>query len=77
MYELQLRQKFGNDEPKTFEEIFQCLKKIRDDSYEKFHTIAGIREKNNYFEAYKQRLQDFMNEKESLALKLNDEMNLA
>ncbi|KAM3128779.1 hypothetical protein pb186bvf_019127 [Paramecium bursaria] len=75
LYEQQLKQNFGNDEPKSFEEIFQCLKKIRDDSFEKFHSIAGIREKNNFFEVYRQRLQDLMNEKENLALKLNDDMN--
>lgn len=53
MYDQNLRQNFGADEAKTFEEIFFVLKKIRDDSYEKFHTIAGIREKNNHFENYR------------------------
>lgn len=64
MYDQNLRLNFGADEAKTFEEIFFVLKKIRDDSYEKFHTIAGIREKNNHFENYRQKLQEYMNEKE-------------
>jgi hypothetical protein len=51
------------------------LKKIRDESFQTFHYIAGIREKNNHFEEYKKKLLDFMSEKENLALKLNDDMN--
>jgi uncharacterized lipoprotein YehR (DUF1307 family) len=34
---------------------------MRDKAYEKFHSIAGIREKNNYYDQYKSKLKDFMN----------------
>lgn len=55
--------------------MFKVLKELRDESYEKFHQIAGIREKNQYFEAYRQRLQDYMDEKENLAIKINNDIN--
>ncbi|CAD8099791.1 unnamed protein product [Paramecium primaurelia] len=75
LYETNLKKYFGSDEAKSFEEIFQILKKIRDESFQTFHYIAGIREKNNHFEEYKKKLLDFMTEKENLAIRLNDDMN--
>jgi hypothetical protein len=56
LYNSLLRDNFGNDEAKSFEELFQTLKQQRDMTYEKFHQIAGIREKNNFYEHYKQQL---------------------
>jgi uncharacterized lipoprotein YehR (DUF1307 family) len=34
---------------------------MRDNAFEKFHSLAGIREKNNYYEKYKSELVEFMN----------------
>lgn len=53
VYNQLLKENFGSDEPKNFEELFKSLKGIRDQTYERFHSIAGIREKNNYYEHYK------------------------
>ncbi len=41
---------------------------------EKFHLSAGIKERNNYYNDYKTKLKLFMDQKEAMALKINDDM---
>ena len=58
-------------------EILLKFQETRDITLEKYHMIAGIKEKNNHYVEYKARLREFIDNKERTAIKLNDEMTEA
>lgn len=41
---------------------------------EKFESVAGIREKNNFYAEFKEKLKNLIDTKEVKAMKLNEEM---
>lgn len=42
-----------NKNKRKLDEAFKILAKIRDESFDLFHSIAGVREMNNHYDEYK------------------------
>ena len=68
---------FEKDEPKSIEDLFNNLKLLRDSSYEKYILIAGVSDyQGSFFIEYKNRLKEYIDEKEAQAIRINDELSL-
>ena len=53
--------------------LFEVLKSARDLGMEKFDSIAGIKEKNVYFDQYRSEFLDYIQKKEKLIFHINNE----
>ncbi|CAD8061518.1 unnamed protein product [Paramecium sonneborni] len=58
---------------RKLEDTIQILSQIRSDCFDTFHHIAGVREMNNHYENYKQKLTEMLNKAENEAIYANDQ----
>ena len=70
-----MKEFFIEDEPRKPEDIFHVLQSIRDVTLEKFNFMAGIKEKNEFYQTYQNKLKEFINVKELKTIDINEQMN--
>ncbi|KRW99865.1 Guanylate-binding protein, C-terminal [Pseudocohnilembus persalinus] len=73
-YKNQISNHLKDDVPRKFEELYNILKLVRENSFYEFTSIAGIRQKNQYYIKYKVHLQKQLNKIEIEILQKNDDL---
>jgi hypothetical protein len=77
LYHEYLKMNFQNDNVLPDNEITSILKLIRDATFEKFYSASAKTEKSEHvFQQYKQKLVDFINEKEISLMNVNGEFRM-
>ena len=74
LYESAMKKYLRNDDSMKFLELYGIMKQVRDGSMEKYQSIAGIREKNEFYNDYRDKLKKYIDEKETRIFEMNDDI---